>query len=64
MDVIAWGWAAALSALAAWLGYRAGLRKGIAMGALLLYHCGVRGVCRIERKITFADGTTRTESGE
>lgn len=54
-------WAAAVSALAAWLGYRAGYKRAHLHVALLCYRLGVRGVDLTASTITFSDGSTHRE---
>lgn len=54
-------WASAVSALAAWLGYRAGYNRAHLHMALLYYRLGVRSLDLTARTITFRDGTTHTE---
>lgn len=52
---------AALAALAAWLGYRAGYKRAHLHMALLYYRLGVRVIDLTARTITFSDGSTHTE---
>lgn len=54
-------WAAAVSALAAWLGYRAGYKRAHLHMALLYYRLGVRELDHVNGTITFRDGSTHTE---
>lgn len=54
-------WAAAVSALAAWLGYRAGHNRAHLRVAAMYCYLGVRGIDLTARTITFSDGTTHTE---
>ena len=52
---------AALSALAAWLGYRVGYFRANVRVAEMYWFLGVRRLDVTTRTITFRDGTTHTE---
>lgn len=54
-------WASAVSALGAWLGYRAGYKRAHLHMALLYYRLGVRVIDLTARTITFSDGSTHRE---
>lgn len=54
-------WASAVSALAAWLGYRAGHKRAHVRVAAAYWYLGVRSLDLETRTITFSDGTTHTE---
>ena len=54
-------WASAVSALGAWLGYRAGYKRAHVRVAAMYCYLGVRGIDLTARTITFRDGSTHTE---
>ena len=54
-------WASAVSALAAWLGYRVGYFRAHVRVAKLYWFLGVRSLDLETRTITFSDGSTHTE---
>lgn len=54
-------WTLAVSALAAWLGYRAGHYRAHIRVAQMYCYLGVRGVDLTARTITFRDGSTHRE---
>lgn len=54
-------WTLAVSALAAWLGYRAGYCRAHVRVAQLYWFLGVRSLDLETRTITFSDGGTHRE---
>ena len=61
MSIETIAFAAALSALAYWLGHRAGWNRAHFITASLYWRLGVRRVDLDNLSITFSDGSTRTE---
>lgn len=54
-------WTLAVSALGAWLGYRAGYKRAHIRVAQMYCYLGVRGIDLTARTITFSDGSTHRE---